>query len=396
MFSNVTLSISIPCVLSLIEPCGNVSIGGEGRSIRTPFGTKHIPGTGYIAENARAWEKSFSAYTVYAVGVGACVYVLANVAIPSKRGALVRRAKDIFAGRLTGDDLGVTREEAAEDLRDRIDVKSSNFIAPGNIYRVLAVTQLGKVSVSKCGGTALKALICAWMQFFIPYKIASDVLHQWHFHGVKSPLWFLANAMHFGMMFASLGSICYIFAGKCRESILNGAEANFYILTHKEKTPVAAEQGADEERTSLLDVDGAGSAAPATVAPEWLTRANEYWWCCLSMAMNLVMSVILFAAFFLKIATFSGRMDEVATVAVSLYFVFELDDKIMESDPRIRREYRAAVLRQTEELDYKPTWLLAVAGLSASCMSLLTPLALAMVVLISWKSDELVIGGDPF
>mmetsp|Transcript_11668 Transcript_11668/g.17517 ORF Transcript_11668/g.17517 Transcript_11668/m.17517 type:complete len:109 (+) Transcript_11668:1-327(+) len=108
------------------------------------------------------------------------------------------------------------------------------------------------------------------------------------------------------------------------------------------------------------------------------------------------MSILLFLAMFLKIATFTGAVDDVSLVAVSLYFIFELDGKVMDSDPKLRPSYRRAVLRQTIEKPYKPTWLLVIAGMCKSFMEHLTPLGLGMIILISWKSDSFTIGGDPF
>ena len=34
--------------------------------------------------------------------------------------------------------------------------------------------------------------------------------------------------------------------------------------------------------------------------------------------------------------------------AVSLYFIFDLDDRVMEADPKLRQKYRRAVAAQTE------------------------------------------------
>merc|ERR1712093_664645 len=99
---------------------------------------------------------------------------------------------------------------------------------------------------------------------------------------------------------------------------------------------------------------------------------------------------------FLKIATYTGNISEVATVAVSLYFIFDLDAKVMDSDPKLRPRYRLTVLKQTLEKDYKPYWLLTMSAVAKSIMGLFTPFGLAMILLVSWKNGDQVIGGDPF
>jgi len=243
-------------------------------------------------------------------------------------------------------------------------------------------------------------------------------------------------------MFISVGSLCNLFALKCAENIATGAEANFYILTHSEHLDVPSnvdgcsppyssramhrvksmERGEvstayeavalipgsySEHDTTALDPqatnvnDMAVSLVPQSmvskmiIGPKTITL-NEYFWCLFSMTMNIVMSFLLFLAMFFKIATFTGQVQDVALVAVSLYFVFDLDGKVMDSDPKLRPKYRHAVLKQTVEKEYKPQWLLRVGAVSKGAMSMVTPIGLMMIVLISWKSDDQVIGGDPF
>jgi hypothetical protein len=240
------------------------------------------------------------------------------------------------------------------------------------------------------------------MQIFLPYKIIMTVLDEWSFHGVKSPLWFVAEGGAFMTMFVSVGSLCSLFASKCSENIRIGAEANFYILTHKEESVViltseedkSPREGGNESKPLL---DGGGlPKIPLPKIPESVITLNEYFWCCLSFACNVAMSFLLFFAMFLKIATYTGAISKVAIVAVALYFVFDLDGKVMDSDPKLRPKYRHAVLKQTVEKEHKPMWLLKLAATAKSVIGLLTPCGLAVIVLIAWKSDAEIIGGDSF
>lgn len=407
--------VSIPFVGLVAKPCGNVTIGGEGVDIKTLFGKKHIPGTNVLKPYVKTLEKSFERYTAHVVGAVGLLYVLMTLCSTSRREQLVQSIKDTLAGKLETDDPtdAKTDEEEAAELADRMDPKSTNFIAPGNIYRLLAVLHPGKIGYHQWGKFAFKAGVCAYMQLYLPFKIIKNIFLEWTFHGYKSPLWFLSNGATFVTMFISVGSLCNLFAAKCAENIRSGAEANYFILTHGEPHAVVAADAANAQHSPLpqddADADSRSLALipmevpkltmpslPMPTLPPCIITANEYLWCCLSMACNIMMSFLLFFAMFFKIATFTGKIGDVAVIAVSLYFVFDMDAKVMDSDPKLRPKYRRAVLKQVVEKPYKPTWLLVIAATSKLMLGMLTPLGLASIVLFSWKSGDVVIGGDPF
>ena len=97
----------------------------------------------------------------------------------------------------------------------------------------------------------------------------------------------------------------------------------------------------------------------------------------------------------------------ITAVAVSLYFVFDLDDKIMDSDPKLRPRYRSIVAKMTAEQApncfskaIKQASALTIYGLHCC-----TSLGLVLIVILSWKQQPeyvrkgewpVVIGGDPF
>lgn len=67
----------------------------------------------------------------------------------------------------------------------------------------------------------------------------ADTLSKWEFSGVKSPLWFMANGFVFAMMFGSTAALCTVFRGRAEAYISHGAEANYYITTHRLPITVA-------------------------------------------------------------------------------------------------------------------------------------------------------------
>jgi len=218
------------------------------------------------------------------------------------------------------------------------------------------------------------------------------------------------NAGTFATMFGSLAALCHLFAARCSENIRRGAQANFYILTHA-KAPRS-----DIESTQLplsSDNEGKRLLSPREIkrnpshehlglpVPTWGPRVlafNEYLWCTFSMVMNISMSVLLQVVMFLKVATFTGTMESVAVVAVSLYFVFDLDSKVMESDSKLKPKYRRQVISQTVEREYKPMWFLRMASVSIALVRSSVPIGLLSIVLFSWRNRAtgMVIGGDPF
>ena len=81
--------------------------------------------------------------------------------------------------------------------------------------------------------------------------------------------------------------------------------------------------------TASLAYSSAKSAYDALERPvisERTVQINEFFWCNFSMVLNVTMSLMLETCMFLKVATYTGRIAGVAITAVSLYFIFDLDD----------------------------------------------------------------------
>jgi len=293
-----------------------------------------------------------------------------------------------------------------------MDPGSPDFVAPGNIYRLLAVLHPGKIGFAARSKYASKATICCYMQLYLPYKIFMHSLNEWTLLGIKSPLWFMSNAMTFATMVAALASLCNMFAGKCSKCIIDGASANYYIMSHKE--PAASADGAQtyqqiggselstgpsgEAPNAAEEAAGeAKEAASKALKPiiAFFVRINQDVWCTISLLVNIAMSFMLQIVMFIKVATFTGAVDGIAVVAVSLYFIFDLDDKVFDADPKLRQRYRRAVLKQTEETE-GPKYIMRMGQMSKCLLEASVPFGLLGIVLLSWKNTENgdVIGGD--
>mmetsp|Transcript_12211 Transcript_12211/g.27641 ORF Transcript_12211/g.27641 Transcript_12211/m.27641 type:complete len:453 (-) Transcript_12211:35-1393(-) len=390
-----TFNLTVPCVgllsFKMISPCGNITVPEDGVTFKTLFGEHHMPGTGVLKDEVKLVEHKLSHYTVALVIICLIVWALSTCCIASNRNKFIKSVKDTFAGKLDDEEDDEEDPPTEEEKKSRLDPMSSEFIAPGNIYRLLAVLHPGILGYSGFFKYAFKAAICAYMQLYLPYNVIKKVFRHWTLIGIKSPLWFLSNATTFASMLAALGSLCNMFAGKCAKSIEDGAQANVYILTHRNPNAGAGGGGGGDSRgyTSLLEKPPMGETA---------IYINEVLWCSLSMLLNVGMSLMLEFAMFVQVATFTGEVSDVALTAVSLYFIFDLDDKVMESEPKLRLRYRRAVAKQTEEkpAERHPYLMPVIASISAALVKLTVPFGLLGIVLFAWSSKQtkFVIGGD--
>lgn len=384
-----TMYISIPC-FTMLSPCGNVTVPPAGVDVTGPLGIGgfHVPGQKALSGELHDKEADFTYITVTVVIALASLWLCATCCFPPWRDHAYKKVSQTISPPDDEDDSDddATPEEKEKEKKAQLDPESKDFIAPGNIYRLLAVLHPGVVGYVAWGKFAFKAAICAYMQLFLPYSIIKGIFKEWAILGVKSPVWFALNAMTFITMFAALGSLCSLFQGRCAKSMEDGLHANFYILTHK--GPGGARSPAPGGGVAFK---GASSFGPTAI------RVNEMFWCVLSMLMNISMSLMLQLCMFLKIATFQGAVDQVAVVAVSLYFIDGLDDKVMRSDPKLRPRYRRAVAKQTEEREGpKPKWLKTLAFAMIGVSSAAVPVGLLCIILLSWQNQNtgVVIGGS--
>jgi len=319
-----------------------------------------------------------------------------------------------------------------EEKKKKKDPDSKHFVAPGNIYRVLAVEHPGRIGFKEYGNYCVKAGIVAYMQLYIPLSIIGGVFAEWQYAGFKSPMWFATNFWSFLTMLGGLGTLCHSFKSYCEHLVLNDAKANVHLITHDEPEGASQDEDAqpedqDEDRDAetgggndmskpLLDtknpgkaVDEAEGAAMAAAKSElehllkpelsefWID-VNEMFWCYVSACMTLMMSILLEACLILKVCTFTGAPEKVALIAVALYFVVDLDKKVFDADPRLKTRYMRAVLRQTiEKPEKRPRMLCVCASFALILVRFASTIGFICIILLAWRNqDGHVLGGDPF
>ncbi|CAJ1407980.1 unnamed protein product, partial [Effrenium voratum] len=251
------LEFEIPCYL-MIHPCGEVRIPPEGLNFSFPFGSWYAMGSDSVVSTIRQTEHAFSQYTLYFALATAAVFLYQDIrsGMQERPGVEEAKAKKQLGPRSRSDlklkyglvELSDSEDEEhiAEERTSRLDINAADYLAKGNIYRVLAAlhpiplvrtnfttTPKSLMSTSRWTGLVGKSIICAFMQLYLPWRILCGVYAEWQWDGTKSPLWFMANAYLFTTMFASLASLCNIFRCKAEKQVVEDSEANYFLLVHR-------------------------------------------------------------------------------------------------------------------------------------------------------------------
>jgi len=441
------VNITIPCTLGA-DPCGVVRLNRTGElKINTIFGERTIGGLEESAPMIQRCKHVFT-WTVVTVSLVLLVlYLIYSLINKDRRHKIVDGILSFINGKLDDENIDDFADEfPAERRLKELDPDSPQFIAPGNIYRVLAVMHPGHVGWFKWFNFIFTACTVSYMQLYLPLGIVADLFAEWRCIGVKSPIWFGENGFTFFTQFAALASVLGIFAGMCEVTIRTGCKANYYILSHVEpvrppmnkreeaefnsyaprvtiwtKAAMAlsifsshpAKSAQDAAYKTLpwggkivarsakmaMETGDITEAVPKPIMPPLFIKINARIWLSISMIMNITMTLILQGVMILKVATYHEKIQDIALVCVSLYFIFDLDHKVMETTPNLRVNYGHAVQKLTFHQFFDPAWMNRL-GLTAIWLSrLLTPIGLYIIVLLAWKSKiqpGVFVGGDMF
>jgi hypothetical protein len=424
---NITLPVINKMIFDLVEPCGTVQMPADGITFKTAFGPYHVAGMDDINKRLDIIDHTFNKHATLLVGGIFILYVIYNAMKSSKRQAIIEQFKKMKAGHLSIQDIDpmASAAEKEQDEKDKLAIDSPKFICPGNIYRLLTVLTPREVGYGQWGSYCFKAGICAYMQLYLPINIMRHCFKQWHFNGVKSPMYWVMSGGNFFLQFAALASVCTLFAAKTANVIEIDSMACYHLLSHDPEADHSEDaaskpSAADSKVAPLLEAGNAPSAASLEkevitkleakiVPPQWLLNWNEFVWCLVNMFVTCISSVMLMLGMYMKVATFTGDTMNIAIVTVSLYFVFDLDDKIMDSDPNLRPRYRRMVLKQTVKTTNDPRYLKVMASFTVGLIKATIPLGLLMITVVSWRQvlnadgspvapgqKPIIIGSDPF
>eukprot|EP00929_Paragymnodinium_shiwhaense_P121291 TRINITY_DN93463_c0_g1_i1.p1 TRINITY_DN93463_c0_g1~~TRINITY_DN93463_c0_g1_i1.p1 ORF type:complete len:490 (-),score=62.13 TRINITY_DN93463_c0_g1_i1:170-1639(-) len=363
---NTNVNISIPCfglgvleetetdyTYSLVEPCGDVPIGPGGLEVRVAWFTFRIPEPKRLHRWAAQVDSTWGGWVHMLLWLFLTYDIMLHLfflLFRSLQPDFFDGYIDLFNGDLDSADTFLAKSEVEQWNATRYEFDSPIFVAPGNIFRALALFQSSDPNVGhyRYWYYAIKAIMCAFMMLYIPYSIVMESLANWHFAGPKSAMWLFQNGGTFAATFLATAQLAAVFWSRTGSHFQNGAVANSYILSHK---PPHQGTGTFENQYEKLaqapdSRDLPQSSEPAWALPPWYYRLQMWFWCNLSMCLNAWMCIMLPLAFLLKASTFKGSTADLAINITALYFVFELDRQVFESDPSLQLRYRYMIKRQ--------------------------------------------------
>merc|ERR1711957_179051 len=124
------------------------------------------------------------------------------------------------------------------------------------------------------------------------------------------------------------------------------------------------------------------------MGPMWIIELNEKLWVISALLVEILMSFGLVACLFVKVATFTGDMADIAIVTVSLYFVADLDQKVLEASPGLKKKYGKMVLKQTVRNESNPKWIYRLANFFIHILQMSVNLGIAFICLFAWKGVD--------
>eukprot|EP00928_Gymnodinium_smaydae_P042207 TRINITY_DN2844_c0_g6_i1.p1 TRINITY_DN2844_c0_g6~~TRINITY_DN2844_c0_g6_i1.p1 ORF type:complete len:450 (-),score=77.81 TRINITY_DN2844_c0_g6_i1:128-1477(-) len=396
-------NMTVPCVnhtfnlyfinytVDAVEPCGEVPVGQHPLEVKLGNGVDlKLPNATGI-ENAVNDFESKATLIMEAVVVGLLgLYVLYHICSSSKRAAIKERLMQLWDCQAVPDNPHLSREEHEAEEARRMDVDAEDFIAPGNMFRVLTVLRPDKIGWMPWLGRVLETGGGLLAQFYVPLKIYTDAHAQWEYYGIKSPLWLLEHSKTFILRVTSMGLLCKLFSVTCQHELTTEAEADVFLMTHREKHPE------DEE---CDDSDDDDESSIGNEHDKSLNRHLDRAFCRFSGFQLMLKCCLLFLAMFMTIATFNGEYDAAVIKLAALYLVFDLDRKMVKADLHLKAAYRLEVKRRVHPVHgFKPRALTVLLGVTSDLMKLVTPLGVAATVLLAWSDAEsgVIIGGDPW
>eukprot|EP00927_Polykrikos_kofoidii_P051323 TRINITY_DN45112_c0_g1_i1.p1 TRINITY_DN45112_c0_g1~~TRINITY_DN45112_c0_g1_i1.p1 ORF type:complete len:553 (-),score=80.07 TRINITY_DN45112_c0_g1_i1:27-1625(-) len=442
-----TLNVTLPCMMGL-NPCGPITLPAKGYvRINSWIGPVYILGYKDLAPQVhqlKVWNSIGTAIICLALIVA---YLTFLCCMPENRKLIVDGMVYLLLGKMDDEALDDYSDTLPlERLKVELNVDSANFIAPGNIYRVVAVLHPGHTGVFDWMGNVFKACTVAYMQLYLPLTMVSQTINTWEFMGAKSPIWNFRYGLSFLTQAAALTSLTKLFQERCANNIRTGARANYFILSHLE--PVRPPMNEEEEKEfydviprvtlssklalalsifssrpqkyaeevglktlpfggkrvyravkEAIKTGDVTKALPPPVLHPFLVKMNALVFCWLSMFLNVAMSLILQIVMTLKVATFQGDMTGVALISVSLMFVFDLDKEVIKANPRLQFWYRRKVSNLTFHQFFDPSWMNRIGLLGIYVSAWLMPIGCMTILFTSWRNTidpSIVIGGDEF
>lgn len=116
-------------------------------------------------------------------------------------------------------------------------------------------------------------------------------------------------------------------------------------------------------------------------------RAWSMFWVSISLLINIVVATFLEVVVLIKIMVLTGSVDEVALIIMAVFFINELDEKVIKGAPAIKKMYWVQCFQQTKRRKDQPHWVRHVSAHGGVPLTyLMLYIGLVMMVTLSWKN----------
>jgi len=154
------------------------------------------------------------------------------------------------------------------------------------------------------------------------------------------------------------------------------------LEAHKEHETV--EEVRLEVDKALLAIQTAGVKPPAFQRSP-ARSAWQHMWVSISLLITIVVATFLEVVVFLKIMVLTASVEEVTLIIMAMFFVNDLDEKVMKGQPHLRKLYWANCYEQSHFRKHKPNWILHLVKGAVPIIKIIQYLGLIGMVSIAWK-----------
>lgn len=116
-------------------------------------------------------------------------------------------------------------------------------------------------------------------------------------------------------------------------------------------------------------------------------RAWEVMWISLSLVVTVVVATFLQVVVLIKMMVLTGSIEEVALIIMAVFFVNDLDEKVMKGQPLIKKYYWVQVYQHNKKLRHQPLWVKHITADGAVPLAhIILYVGLGLMVTMSWKN----------
>lgn len=248
----------------------------------------------------------------------------------------------------------------------------------GNIYRLLAVIGPEDLGLWEYIKTNIRAVLAMFMQLYLPYRMLTNIVGANAIVGVKAPSYYIRKSFHEILVIPPVFNLVALFTQRTAKEITDEASRCYHLLGHKKPAGVERDLGKSNVRI-----------------PESLQGFVESFWVCSSLFVTFYTATMVQVVMFFKVATFNEDIQTLVVNVMALYWVNDLDETVMKSNPTLDKMYTEEVKLQTEAEQTKPKWIREVHRLTYPIMTFVYYIGFFCVLATYWIATSKVVTTSP-